>query len=275
MRPYHIALPATLFIATCAAAQAVTNNPPPEPPPTTLDSAIVHVNVRAMPMAEAPAAAEAESGEAAARAAALAAAMEELAAMEAAEAAPLTLLAGERLAEVPAGRSFTFIPGGPGTHLKGDLDFGANGPEMTMRARLRTTPGGRQLWLEISLEANEIRSDWTQIRGKSTPVAAFVVATADPGFRIKSFTPAEEDWWRTIDVDEGPERYLPREAHLGLPPYDRVFREVLNQLRQDSSRGALVREWVATGDVAGPDVGRTGVKVTLRKVQVVMAPEAP
>jgi hypothetical protein len=208
-----------------------------------------------------------------AEAAALSAALDALARLEAEEAAPLALLDGERLREVPAGRTFTLTPSGAGAHPAGDAEFAGHGPEMRMRARLRLTPDARQLWLELSLEAKEIRSDWTQVRGKSTPAGSWVLLTADPGFRIKSFSPAEEDWWRTVDVGPAAERFLPREAHLGLPPYARFFGNVLAQLRRDSSPGALVQEWVATGDVRGADVGRTGVKVTLRKVQVVMAPE--
>jgi hypothetical protein len=73
------------------------------------------------------------------------------------------------------------------THINGDREFDGNGPNITLRATLRTSADGTKLEIVIYMYARETTPDWSTAEGTWT----FTVYTAPTGWKVSDipFTP--------------------------------------------------------------------------------------
>lgn len=112
-------------------------------------------------------------------------------------------------------------------HVGGDREFAGHGPDVIVSANLTAINAGRQLALEIRMDAKETQGDWTHFDGTSNSIV-FDVADKYPNHRIVDIVSDAFSSLYVRDHDHDANKYPP-------------------------ANGTLVKEFTIHGDTSGDD----------------------
>jgi hypothetical protein len=147
---------------------------------------------------------------------------------------PETPVCETKVITVPSA-TVTFTPPKVG---RGDADFDGNGPIVTTRVSLITTP--QTVQATIFMQARETKSDWTEASGSET----FSLYTADPGWKIDGVHGEQFHTHSYIDSNHSTDSF-------------------------DRGSGGLVKRFEYVGDTDGDEAGtRTQVKVIFNQLKI-------
>jgi hypothetical protein len=124
--------------------------------------------------------------------------------------------------------------------VRGDGEFGGNGPTIRILGSLTTTPAAVNL--RLAMAAKETKNDWTTVNGTTS----FTVFAAPSGFAIEKVASVT----RGDFVETTRQNWDPEDRELGS--------------------GGLFKHLKITGDTDGSDAGKTRVRASLNTIEVVL-----